>query len=405
MRKALLSFLVLLLLIIPGPVAGATVNCPSKVVQPNETLICTLNTSTNEKLAVYVSSVDGVKLKPGEVLLYVNSSNESRIAWWDGNPLWFRPPAKVELPLNYAFSRITGDYDGPFLDSLGWAFYGKENVFTFTILHENGRNESVEVGFFLEGNPNLGKIIEDYLKLIFLLALIFLGIIGGVGAVVYAVKRTRGRSSKEDFKLFIIIVVILIACFLGFMSLDFVSGLVFHFFGSAEHFTGDMAVGWGITAILLMSLFYISGLHAYSVREVAFKKPLYKLKRHRLSFCSGLVWFPWTLALYPQTFVNEDEWIWVLMVVIITLSFMSDWIVKTLKVKGILALNTILALAIGYLFRPDVSVLVILIIAIGMIYLTQKRCVEKFYAEKERWMEEIEDMLRRYEGSPKFGRY
>ena len=405
MRKALLSFLVLLLLITPGPVAGATVNCPSKVVQPNGTLICTLNTSTNEKLAVYVSSVDDVKLKPGEVLLYVNSNNDLKLAWLDGNPLWFRPPAKVELPLNYAFSRIMGDYDGPFLDSLSWIFRGKENVLTFTILHENGRNESVEVGFFLEGNPNLGKVIEDYLKLVSLFALLLLGIIGGVGAVVYAVKRTRGRSSKEDFKLLIIIVVILIACFFVFMSYDLISGLIFYSLGSAEHFTGDMAVGWGITAILTMSLFYISGLHAYSVREVAFKKPLYKLKRHRLSFCSGLVWFPWTLALYPQTFVNEDEWIWALMIVIITLSFMGDWVVKTLKVKGILALNTILALVVGYLFRPDVSVLVVLIIAIGMIYLTQKRCVEKFYVEKERWVEEIEDMLRRYEGSPKFDRY
>ena len=377
MKRLLPVFFILLLL---APTAsGATVDCPHTINATVRYVVCTLNASQNGKLAVYISSVNGVELKPGEALLYVEYNGRERMAWWGEKPLWFKPPARIKLPLWYALSRITDDYEGPFSPGLNWMFLGKENVFTFTLLQENGSSEKVAVKIFIDGRPRLGAIIREYLENVSLLAMVFLVIVGGIAVVLFILKR-RG----VELKLFVIVSAVSIAGFFVVMSYDIISGLLFYFLGSGEHFTGDMAVGWGISAILAMVLFHLSGVHSYSIRHVACKKPLHELKRLKLTFCSGLAWFPWVLTMYPQKAVSVDTWIWLMAIAVFVVSFLSDWIVKALRVEGIFVLNVLLTLAVGYLFKPDNNVLMVLMLLLGLLYLAQRRCVKKFYAEKER---------------------
>ncbi|WP_456365647.1 hypothetical protein [Thermococcus sp.] len=388
MKKLLPIFFMLLLL---APIASAaTIDCPQRINATVRDVICTLNASQKEKLAVYVSSVNGVELKPGETLLYVEYDGRERVAWWNEKPLWFKPPARIKLPLWYALSRITDDYEGPFSSGLNWMFLGKKNIFTFTMLHENGSSEKVAVEIFIDGRSRLGAIIRGYLENVSLLAMVFLVIIGGIGVALYVL----GRRGIE-LKLFVIASAVSIAVFFVVMSYDIISGLLFYFLGSAGHFKGDMAVGWGISAILAMVIFHLSGVHSYSIGYVAHKKSLHELKRLKLTFCSGLVWFPWILTMYPQKAVSVDTWIWLMAIAVFVVSSLSDWIIKALRVEGIFVLNVLLALAVGYLFEPDTGVLIVLLLFLGLLYLTHRRCVGKFRAEKDRWIEEIERKVSR----------
>ncbi len=388
MKKLLLIFFMLLLL---APIAsGATIDCPQRTNVDNGYLVCTINSSQRERVAAYVSSVNGVKLKPDEVTIYVEQNDESRFAW-PGKPFWFTSPAALKLPLPDALSRITYEYEGPFMGDLEWMFLGKENVFTFTVLHENGSSENIAVRIFVNGRPRLGAIIRKYLENVFLMALLILVFIGGIGVALYVL----GRRGIE-LKLFVIASAVSITGFFIIMSYDIISGLLFHFLGSGEHFKGDMAVGWGIGAILAMLLFYLSGVHSYSVEMVAHKKPLRELKRLKLTFCSGLGWFPWILTMYPQRLVGEDAWIWMMVIAVFVVSFLGDWIIKTLRVEGIFVLNVLLAFVVGYLFRPDTSVLSVLPLTLGLLYLAQRRCVGKFRAEKEKGIKEIEERISRF---------
>lgn len=140
--------------------------------------------------------------------------------------------------------------------------------------------------------------------------LFLFAIVGSVRTAVYAAGRTKGRYFREELKLLLVATTISVAGFFLLMSYDLISDRILYSLGSVEHSEGDMAVGQGISAILAMTLLYLSGLHSYSVWSVARKKSLHELKRLKLTFCSGLSWFPWTLALYPQATVSEDAWIW-----------------------------------------------------------------------------------------------
>ena len=382
MRRLLPVFFILLLL---APTASATtVDCPHMINATVRYVVCTLNASQNGKLAVYVGSVNGVELKPGEALLYVEYNGRERMAWWGEKPLWFKPPARIKLPLWYALSRITDDYEGPFSPGLNWMFLGKENVFTFTLLQENGGSGNITMKIFIDGRPRLRAIIRGYLENVSLLAMVFLVIVGGIVVALYVL----GRRGIE-LKLFVIASAVSIAGFFVVMSYDIISGPLFYFLGSGEHFTGDMAVGWGISAILVMVLFHLSGVHSYSIGYVAHKKSLHELKRLKLTFCSGLVWFPWVLTMYHQKAASVDTWIWLMAIAVFVVSSLSDWIIKALRVEGIFVLNVLLALAVGYLFKPDAGVLIALVFFLGLLYLAQRRCVKKFYAEKEKWVNEI----------------
>jgi len=386
MKKLLPIFFMLLLL---APItSAATIDCPQRINATVKDVLCTLNANQNEKLAVYVSSVNGVELKPGEALLYIEHHGRERIAWWNEKPLWFRPPARIKLPVWYVLSRVADDYEGPFLYDLSWIFMGKENVFTFTVLHENGRGDDVKVRIFIEGRPSLGAIIKEYLENVSLIVLLFLIVIGSIGVVLYALRR-----KGVELKLFVIAATVSIAGFFVVMSYDIISGLLFYFLGSGEHFKEDMAVGWGVSAILGMVFFYLSGLHVYSVRKAAQTKSLRELRGLKISFCSGLGWFPWILALFPQDMVSEDAWMWVMMIVLFVLSVLSDSIIRKLTVDGILALNVVLALAVGYLFWPDFEVLIVLMLALGLLYFVQKRCVNRFHSEKERWIKGVRESI------------
>jgi len=395
--KKLLPFL-LLILLTTNLVAGLTLECPQRANVDNGYLVCTLNSSQREKVAVYVSSVNEVKHEPGDVVLYVETNGESRFSWLD-KPFWFTPPAMLNLSLSDALSRITYEYEGPFTGDLEWMFYGKENVFTFTVVHQDGRNESREVRVFIGGRANLGRVILEYIKLVSILTLIFIAILGAVGGVIYGIKRALTSSSNGGLKLFLIVITLGILEFVVIQSYDLISGLLFYFLGSAEHFRGDMAVGWGLSAVIAMFILYLSGVHSYSVQNVAYKKPLQELKKLNLTFCSGLAWFPWTLLLYPPGIISEDVWAWMMVILIFAIEYLTPWIVEALGVEGVFALNILLALFVGHLFKPDSSVLIALILALGILYLTQRRCIRKFTEEKERWVKEIEKRIAKLEGN------
>ncbi|WP_456367831.1 hypothetical protein, partial [Thermococcus sp.] len=80
MKKLLPVFFVFLLL--TPTASGATIDCPHRINATVKDVFCTLNAGENRKLAVYISSVNGVELKPGEALLYVEYNGRERMAWW-----------------------------------------------------------------------------------------------------------------------------------------------------------------------------------------------------------------------------------------------------------------------------------------------------------------------------------
>ncbi|MDI3474275.1 MAG: hypothetical protein PWQ79_294 [Thermococcaceae archaeon] len=160
-----------------------------------------------------------------------------------------------------------------------------------------------------------------------------------------------------------------------------------------------MVVGWGLTFILAMILFYSSGVHSWVLENNWWKITLRELKRTNPPFCSGLSWFPWTLLPVNPLGINVDYWIWLTWGLVLLLGIFTDRILRVLRPAEILGINFVLSLILYWLVRPDVGFLAVLWLGLVGIYLAQRRCIRKFNTEKEKWIGELERRLKMLEGT------
>jgi hypothetical protein len=196
-------------------------------------MTCNVTGNPNEKFGIYLSSVNGFALEPGEVLLLVNSSGNTRFAWDWGGLRWFHPPAEVRFRPYEALQRIVHEFDGPFSGDITWMFLGKVNTFIFTVVYPNGESENFTAEVLFSGRPDWGKILSDYLTpvgllfgIILLLTLLFV-------AIAKAIFHILGASQRPAAKVLYLNSVMILLFVLVFSS-DFLSAVIFYFVGDTR---------------------------------------------------------------------------------------------------------------------------------------------------------------------------
>ncbi|NJF24145.1 hypothetical protein [Thermococcus sp. Bubb.Bath] len=375
-------------------VNALSVECPSTANLSETT--CNVTGNPGEKFGIYLSSVNGFALEPGEVTLWVNSSGDVRFAWFR-DFRWFHQPAEVRFEPYDALQMIVHEFDGPFSGDITWMFLGKENRFTFTVVYPDGRSENFTAEVLLAGKPNWNGILSDYLGLTAFVFIMLSFVTFLLVMAIFLIARFLGASSLSPRKgLYFSAGTVLM--FILIFSSDFLSAVIFYSIGTPERAYGDMILGWGLAFILAMILLYSSGVHSWVFESNWRKKTLKELKRIDISFCSGMDWFPWVLLTMGPSGINVNYWIWLMVSLIFLFGFLTDRILNLLTPLGVLGVNFALSLVLYLLIHPDVGFIAVLWLGVLGIYLSQRRCIRKFNAEKEKWVREAERRLKRLEG-------
>ncbi|WP_297536650.1 hypothetical protein [Thermococcus sp.] len=389
MKRGIVAVIVSLLLFLPL-VAGATLKCPAKA--PAEKAVCRLEGNGTGKL--YLKSVDGIPAR-GYTIILRHGHHESVSTKYQHDPA--KLPAEVIFWADNALKNVVDFYVGSTSD---WLLLNREHTFVFELVMENGSKETFEKKIFLVSTPNWNDLREDLVDLLrgaFILWVI-LSVFWGIA------EWWRNRDFMrfmEIARLSLSSTALLIVAMFSlsdFRPITF--GIPYYYFGTGDKLWGDIVVWWGIwaltTLIPLYSFVYLRVTP--DLRHIAHQEFISKLKKQKLTDCSGLAWFIAPLALVSGALDSEIE-VLLLMFLVIALAVFTHHILKTIKPEGVLFVNLAITGLLTLKYRPDFAFVVFLVVLLFVVYVIQKKCFKRFTTEKERLIAEIEERVAKIEGA------
>jgi len=378
-KTPLLAIMFVLLL----PLAAAeTITCPAK--SPPGEVTCTLNGHGTGRL--YLKSTDG--MEPVNYVIWINGSNGNRYSTESTQQTF-------ELPANLTFypMNVLGEILDESLHSIpSWVLLNKEHTFTFELVRGNGTRETLKAKLYIVGKPNWKVVLND-MEGSSIASLILGFIIFTIFGLVQLLKRHRTRHPSSFRFALIIGAWVFLLSFTIYSLAPLTSGVLYYYLGSGPNLWGDIVIGWAIWALMisLESYLIMYLLIRVQLESAAYSQPLHRIKKQRLTACSGLAWL--VFPLIPAFHVSSDVWILAAMVLAAIFMMFTHPILKRIKPEGVLFINLSVAGFLAVKCHPDVGMVASLVAFLPLICVIQKKCLRRFSTERERVIREVESRV------------